>query len=316
VSVHPEHGDEPEVLLQRADLAATAAKSLASGVQPFHPALESRAVRRLGLAGDLRQALDFGGIEVYFQPKVTLADRRLVGVECLARWDHPVHGMVAPEDFVAVAEHTGQLGRLTEVVLREGLRRCRDWADADGPLSIAVNLSGRTLADPLFPDLVDQLLAEHGVSPARVTFELAEPGAGAELERVLPILRRLRDAGVRLSVDDFGTGASSLSYLRRLGVHEVKIDGSFIQGMVTDPGDLAIVRAVIGLAREFGLTVVAEGVESERTLDMLEELGCEIGQGYLFSRPLPYERLEAWFGARTESELTPAGPVRRLRAVL
>jgi diguanylate cyclase (GGDEF)-like protein len=315
VAVHPEHGDEPEVLLQRADLAATAAKLLPSGVQPFHPALESRAVRRLGLAGDLRKALDDGTLEVYFQPKVTLEDRRLVGVECLARWNHPVHGMVAPQDFVAVAEHTGQLGRLTEVVLRDGLRRCRDWADQDRPLSIAVNLSGRTLADPLFPDLVEQLVIEYGVAPAQVTFELAEPGEGGELERALPVLNRLRELGVRLSVDDFGTGASSLSYLRRLGVHEVKIDGSCVQGMVTDPGDLAIVRAVIGLAREFGLTVVAEGVESERTLEMLEELGCGIGQGYLFSRPLPYERLETWFGAQTEAESTPAGEVRRLRAV-
>ncbi len=315
VAVHPDHGNDPEALLQQADLAATAAKAHASGVQLFHPALESRAVRRLGLAGDLRQALEDGGIEVYFQPKVTLADRRLVGVECLARWEHPAHGAVAPEDFVAVAEHTGQLGRLTEVVLRDGLRRCRDWADADRPLAIAVNLSGRTLADPLFPDLVEQLLTEYGVAPGQVTFELAEPGEGGDLERALPILARLRELGVRLSVDDFGTGASSLSYLRRLRVHEVKIDGSCIQGMATDEGDLAVVRAVVGLAREFKLAVVAEGVESERTLGMLEELGCEIGQGYLFSRPLPYERLEAWFGARTEAESTPTGEVRRLRAV-
>ena len=159
------------------------------------------------------------------------------------------------------------------------------------------------------------MLTEYGVAPGQVTFELAEPGEGGDLERALPILARLRELGVRLSVDDFGTGASSLSYLRRLRVHEVKIDGSCIQGMATDEGDLAVVRAVVGLAREFKLAVVAEGVESERTLGMLEELGCEIGQGYLFSRPLPYERLEAWFGARTEAESTPTGEVRRLRAV-
>jgi diguanylate cyclase (GGDEF)-like protein len=316
VAVQPDHGDDPEALLQRAELAANAAKALPYGVQLFHPALESRAVRRLGLAGDLRRALETGELEVYFQPKVTLADRHLVGVECLARWQHPVHGMVAPEDFVAVAEHTGQLDKLTEVVLAEGLRRCREWADADRPLSIAVNLSARTLLDPSFPSVVERLLREYGVSAGQVTFEIAEAGMLGDTERALPTLIRLRDLGVRLSVDDFGTGASSLSYLRRLPVHEVKIDQSFVQGMATDSGDLAIVRAVIGLSREFGLTVVAEGVESELTLGLLEEMGCEIGQGFLFSRPLPYERLEAWSGAQTEAESAPTGEARRLRAVL
>ena len=316
VAVQPDHGDDPEALLRRAELAANAAKMLPYGVQLFHPALESRAVRRLGLAADLRRALDNGELEVYFQPKVTLSDRHLVGVECLARWQHPAHGEVTPEDFVAVAEHTGQLHRLTEVVLTEGLRRCRDWADAARPLSIAVNLSARTLLDTRFPELVHRLVREYRVSASQVTFEISEAGMLGEIERALPTLYRLRDLGVRLSVDDFGTGASSLSYLRQLPVQEIKIDDSFVQGMATDSGDLAIVRAVISLAREFGLTVVAEGVESELTLDLLEEMGCEIGQGYLFSRPLPYERLEAWFSAQTEPESTPTGEVRRLRAVI
>jgi diguanylate cyclase (GGDEF)-like protein len=316
VSVYPDHGGDPETLLQRAELAANAAKVLPYGVQPFHPALESRAVRRLGIAADLRRALDNDQLEVYFQPKVTLADRHVVGVECLARWVHPAHGEVAPEDFVAVAEHTGQLAQLTESVLVEGLRRCRAWADAERPFSIAVNLSARILLDSRFPELVRELLDEHGVDPGLVTFEISEPGMLSDIERVLPSLYRLRDLGVRLSVDDFGTGASSLAYLRQWPVHEVKIDDSFVQGMATDSGDLAIVRAVIGLSREFGLTVVAEGVESELTLELLEEMGCEIGQGYLFSRPLPFERLEAWLNAQTEPESTPTGEIRRLRAVI
>jgi diguanylate cyclase (GGDEF)-like protein len=316
VAVQPDHGDDPESLLRRAELAANAAKVVPYGVQLFHPALESRAVRRLGLAADLRRALEAGELEVYFQPKVTIGDRHLVGVECLARWQHPAHGEVAPEDFIAVAEHTGQLSRLTEVVLTEGLRRCRQWADADRPLSIAVNLSARTLLDPRFPNSVHELLKQYRVAPGQVTFEISEPGMLGDIERTLPVLYQLRDLGVQLSVDDFGTGASSLSYLRQLPVQEVKIDDSFVQGMATDSGDLAIVRAVISLSREFGLTVVAEGVESELTLDLLEEMGCEIGQGYLFSRPLPYERLEAWLNAQTEPESTPTGEVRRLRAVV
>ncbi|MEV4415402.1 sensor domain-containing phosphodiesterase [Catellatospora sp. NPDC049609] len=315
VSMHPEHGSDPATLIQRADVATHAAKSLAGGVQLFDLALESRSVRRLGLAGDLRRALDNGELEVYFQPKVTLRDRRLVGVECLARWEHPTHGAVQPEDFVAVAEHTGQLSRLTEVVLREGLRRARQWVDAGRPLSVAVNLSPRTLVDPGFPDRVDELLQEYGVSPDRLTLEITEDGVVDGVDRLLPTLRRLYDLGVHLSVDDFGTGYSSLSYLRRLPVHEVKVDRSFVQGMATDPGDLAIVRAVVDISRHFGLSVVAEGVESELTLELLEEIGCDIGQGFLFSRPLPYERLEAWLGAQTDAEPTPLGEVRRLRAV-
>jgi diguanylate cyclase (GGDEF)-like protein len=316
VAVHPDHGTEPATLLQRADVATHAAKLTSSAVQLFNVGLESRSARRLGLAGDLRRALDGDEIEVYFQPKVSLRTRQLIGVECLARWEHSAHGSVSPEDFVAVAEHTGQLGRLTEVVLREGLRRCREWVQADRPLGVSVNLSQRTLTDPAFPQQVADLLAEYGVDADRLTLEVTEHGALGETDRPLPSLRRLHDMGVRLSVDDFGTGYSSLSYLRRLPVDEVKIDRSFVQGMATDPDDLAIVRAVVDLSRHFGLSVVAEGVESELTLSLLEEIGCDTGQGFLFSRPLSYDRLEAWFSAQTESEPTPMGEVRRLRAVL
>jgi diguanylate cyclase (GGDEF)-like protein len=315
IAVHPEHGTEPATLLQRADVATHVAKSVSSAVQLFNVGLESRSTRRLGLAGDLRRALDLGELQVYFQPKVSLRTRQLVGVECLARWEHTAHGWVAPEDFIAVAEHTGQLGRLTEVVLREGLGRCRAWALAGRPLSVSVNLSPRTLTDPDFPGRVERLLEEYGVSPDRLTLEMTEGGAVGDAGRPLPSMRRLYDLGVRLAVDDFGTGYSSLSYLRRLPVHEVKIDRTFVQGMATDPGDLAIVRAVVDLSRHFGLTVVAEGVESELTLSLLEEIGCDLGQGFLFSRPLSYDRLEAWFAAQTETEPTPLGEVRRLRAV-
>ncbi|GAB3798184.1 hypothetical protein GCM10027605_09360 [Micromonospora zhanjiangensis] len=315
VVVHPDHGDDPATLLQRVDLAAMAAKATPGGVQLFSPVLESRSMRRLGLAADLRRALEHDELEVYFQPKVTLGERRLVGVECLARWEHPVHGTVSPEDFVPVAEHTGQLGRLTEIVLREGLRRSRDWADPDNPLNISVNLSARTLTDPHFPSRVQTLLAEYAVPAERLTFEIKEAGLLDGSDRPMPTLRRLRDIGVRLSVDDFGTGYSSLSYLRRLPVHEVKVDQSFVQGMATDPVDLAIVNAVVTLSQQFGLTVVAEGVESELTLELLQDIGCEVGQGFLFSRPLPYERLATWFEVQAESEPPPNTDVRRLRAV-
>lgn len=315
VAVHPDHGSDAATLLQRADLAATVAKSVSGSIQLFNPGLESRSVRRLGLASDLRIALDEGQLEVYFQPKVTLHDRRLIGVECLTKWEHPTHGSVAPEDFVAVAEHTGQLARLTEFVLAEGLRRCREWTVGLRRLPIAINLSARSLLDPTFPDQVRALLDRYEVAPELLTLEISEAGVLDGTDRQMPTLRRLRDLGVRLSVDDFGTGYTSLAHLRRLPVHEVKVDRSFVQGMATDPGDLAIVNAVVTLSQQFGLTVVAEGVESELTLELLQDIGCQVGQGFLFSRPLPFERLAAWYEAQPEPEAIQASEVRRLRAV-
>jgi diguanylate cyclase (GGDEF)-like protein len=313
VAVHPDHGTEPETLLRRADVATHVAKSRGT-VQLFNPGLESRSVRRLGLAGELRAALRAGELEVYFQPKVALRDRRLVGVECLARWDHPVHGSVSPEDFVAVAEHTGQLAKLTELVLRDGLGRARKWIDAGRSLSVSVNVGPRTLADADFPVQVAELLGEYQVAPDRLTLEITEIGMLGG-ERPLPALHRLRDVGVLLSIDDFGTGHSPLAQLHGLPVQEIKIDRTFVQGAATDPGDLAIVRTIVDMTRHFGLTAVAEGVESEFTLGLLEDIGCDIGQGFLFSRPLPYERFDAWLQVQADADPAPAGEVRWLRAV-
>ncbi len=315
IAIHPDHGSDAEMLLQRADLATLAAKGTQAAVQVFNLGLESRSVRRLGLAGDLRRAIEGNDLEVYFQPKIAIGRREVIGVECLARWKHPTHGWVQPSDFVKVAEHTGQLGRLTDQVLREGLRRCQQWNRDGHPLSVAVNLSPRTLVDPAFTGYLERLIAEFDVPPDRLTLEITEDGMIGETDRPMPTLHRLRDMGVRLSVDDFGTGYSSLSYLRRLPVQEVKIDQTFVQGMATDPGDYAIVRAVVDLSRHFGLEVVAEGVESELALSQLDEIGCDVGQGFYFSRPLSYERLAAWLTARTELTTTASGSDRRLRVV-
>jgi diguanylate cyclase (GGDEF)-like protein len=315
VSIYPDHGSEPEALLQRAIVATYVAKARGI-VQLFNAGLQSRSVRRVGLTGDLEAALNAGELEVYFQPKVALKDRRLVGVECLARWEHPVHGLVAPPDFVSVAEHTGQLAQLNGVVLREGIRRAREWADAGRSLTVAVNISVRTLNDADFPLQVSELLQEHGVPADRIILELSEEELLAS-GRGIPALKRLRDLGVRLAVDDFGAGRSSFADLSRLPVQEVKIDRTFVQGMATAPSDLAIVRTVVDMARHFGLAVVAEGVESELTLGLLEDMHCDMGQGFLFSRALPYERFESWLQIQADADPTvaPAGEVRWLRAV-
>ncbi|MGH8791843.1 MAG: putative bifunctional diguanylate cyclase/phosphodiesterase [Stackebrandtia sp.] len=312
IAVHPDSGDEAGTLLQRADVATQTAKNVSSGVQVYNAGLESNSVRRLGLASDLRRAFDSGELHVHYQPKLSLSERKVTGVECLARWRHPSHGDVPPDDFVPVAEHTGLLGRLTEFVLRDGLSRLQGWADDGHDIGIAVNLSPRTLADTDFPDVVAGLLEEYGVPASKLTLEITEDGMVGAGGRTPQTLRRLRELGVRLAVDDFGKGYSSLSYLRQLPAQEIKIDRSFVQGMAVDEGDLAIVRAVVDLARHFSMAVVAEGVESEMTLSLLTEIGCDVAQGFYFSRPLPPERFAAWMEAQTAAQ---GERQTRLRAV-
>ena len=305
IAVHPESGEKAGALLQRADVATQTAKNVASGVQLYNAGLESGSVRRLGLASDLRRAFGSGELYVQYQPKIDLESRAVVGVECLARWQHPSHGEVSPEDFVPVAEHTGLLNNLTDFVLRSGLERVAELSQMGYAIDVSVNLSPRTLADSQFPDSVRNLLDEYGVEAQNLTFEITEDGVVGARGKSQHTLQRLRDLGVRLSVDDFGKGHSSLSYLRTLPTQEIKIDRTFVQGMATDEGDLVIVRAIIALARHFGMSVVAEGVESEMTLSLLSEVGCDIAQGFYFSRPLSQDRLAAWLAAQSGGESGP-----------
>jgi EAL domain-containing protein (putative c-di-GMP-specific phosphodiesterase class I) len=207
--------------------------------------------------------------------------------------------MLDPAEFVALVEATGLIDPLTDYVLDRSLAQCRSWLDRGLSLSVAVNLSVRNLADVEFPRRVTNALARHRVDPAMLSFELTESAVMSDPERALPVLRRLHGLGVRIAVDDFGTGYSSLAYLRRLPVDEVKIDKSFVLGLATDLGDLAVVRAIVELGHSLGLSVVAEGVEQDATRDQLVEMGCDIAQGYLFSRPLESERFDAWLAART-----------------
>lgn len=319
IAVCPEHGTDSATLLKRADVATHSAKHSPRSIQLYRPAMESRVLHRLSLVSELRRAIDEDSLSVYYQPKVALENRELLGMECLVRWEHPEHGLVPPDDFIPVAEHTGLVGALTRSVLRTALRQCQQWREQGHMLGVSVNLSPRSLHDPNFPVELAEMLRESGLPPEQLTLEILESGMIGEADRPMPTLSKLATLGVRLSVDDFGTGYSSLAYLRHLPVNEIKIDKSFVLGMATDSGDLGIVRAIVDLGRHLGMSVVAEGVESEMTLTLLEEIGCDIAQGFLFSRPLPRERIEAWMQARTEVEL-PSDPVpgdapRRLRVL-
>ncbi len=289
-----------DALLQRADVALQAARSTGETVRAYAGSMGQVFLRRFQLVTQFRFALDTGQVDVHFQPKLALATRQVIGVEALVRWRHPEFGMLDPEEWVAIVEATGLIDALTGFVLDRALEQCRAWQDRGLGLSVAVNLSVRNLADVEFPDRVAAALARHDVPSSLLAFELTESAVMSDPEHALPVLRRLHALGVRIAVDDFGTGYSSLAYLRRLPVDEVKIDKSFVFGMGSDLSDLAVVRAIVHLGHSLGLTVVAEGVEEDAARDQLLEMGCDIAQGYLISRPLGSERFEAWLQARTQ----------------
>ena len=290
---------DADTLLQRADMALRAARCANETVRCYVPSMGQLLLRRFQLVTQFRHALDAGQFDVHFQPQLALASRQVTGVETLVRWHHPELGMLDPEEFVAIVEATGLIDPLTDFVLDRSLQQCRTWLDRGLSLSVAVNLSVRNLADTAFPSRVADALARHQVSPALLCLELTESAVMSDPERAMPVLRELHGLGVRIAVDDFGTGYSSLAYLRRLPVDEVKIDKSFVLGLASDLGDLAVVRAIVDLGHSLGLIVIAEGVEQEVTRDQLAEMGCDVAQGFLISRPLRADRFDAWLAART-----------------
>ncbi|MET0967352.1 MAG: bifunctional diguanylate cyclase/phosphodiesterase, partial [Nakamurella sp.] len=313
LDVGPDTGLDPSTLLQRAEMAMLAAKAKQEPLQIYRPSMGEVYRRRFQLVTQFRQAVEQGRIIVHYQPKVDLAERELVGVEALVRWMHPEFGLVSPAEFVEAIEATGSIDILLGHVLDIVLQQLSDWTAQGIRLTAAVNLSVRNLLAEDFSMMVSKALAKHQVPAELLTFEITESSVMADPEHSLPILRELHSMGIGLSVDDFGTGYSSLAYLRRLPIDEIKIDRSFVQGMGTDLSDLAIVRAIVDLGHSLGLRVVAEGVEEEAARDALREMHCDQAQGFLISRPMPLDRLEAWLQARTVSIYDPASTTHVLR---
>jgi diguanylate cyclase (GGDEF)-like protein len=298
IASFPEHGQDVDVLMQRADVAMYQAKEGRTGVERYAPELDCNSVQRLALAGDLRGALERGEFVLHYQPKVDLRTERVMGAEVLLRWAHPVHGWLAPDDFVPLAEHTGLIVPLTNHVLESSLRQLGAWRTAGLDLSVAVNLSARTLVERDLPDQIEAMCRQWDVPTDRLVLEITEGMVVADPGRTLPVLARLHELGVEISVDDFGTGYSSMDYLKRLPVREVKIDRSFVTPMANDARDAAIVRCTIDLARSLGLRVVAEGVETPDVRRRLAALGCDQGQGFSISRALPAPQFTAWVAAQ------------------
>ena len=294
IACWPDHGEDVDTLLRRADIAMYVAKGGRTGVEIYDSGQESHSPARLSLAGELRRALDEDELVVHFQPQADLRTGEIVSVEALVRWQHPVRGLVGPDEFVPLAENTGLIAPLTLTVLEQSLRQVRRW-DADGlRLGIAVNLSTRNLLDRDLPVRLAALLRRHGVEPARLEVEITESLLAADPQRARAVLERLHDLGVTLTLDDFGTGYSSLANLRDLPVHQLKIDRSFVMGMGTSRADAVIVASTVELGQRLGLTVVAEGVETPENYDRLRAMGCDLAQGHVLSAALPPDELAAW----------------------
>ncbi|GAC1324010.1 MAG: hypothetical protein NVSMB13_04750 [Mycobacteriales bacterium] len=298
----PDHPVEPNELMRRADVAMYAAKERGHGGWHCYSAdLDGASLQRLSLETDLRHALDRKEFRIAYQPVVSIATGALVGVEALLRWDHPVRGAVSPDVFVPLAEDSGLIVRLGAWVLNEVCAQASRWqADVGRPSAIAVNVSARQLAAPEFMDTLDNALNEHGAEPDWLVLEITERVvlAGEEVRRCLEDIRR---RGVRLSIDDFGQGQSSLTYLRSFQVDEVKIDKTFVHGCdgAEPDQDRAIVRAMVDVSHALGMRVTAEGVETTSQLDYLTSVGVDSAQGYLFHLPMTGDALTTLLGAAT-----------------
>jgi diguanylate cyclase (GGDEF)-like protein len=298
IALQPDHGDDVSMLLRRADVAMYQAKRAGTGIETYDPGRDPYSAERLQLLSELRHGIDHDELVLHFQPKVALATQRVVGVEALVRWQHPERGLLGPGDFLAIAERTGLIADVTRWVLDAAVRQCAEWRERGTDLPVAINLAAANIVDTSLPDAVDATLRRWNVPGELLQCEISEDTVMGETRRATEVLERLRAMGVRLSLDDFGTGHSSLSYLKSLPLDEVKIDRSFVTGMAVDVSDAAIVRSTIDLARHLALDVVAEGVESEEVLEVLVSLGCDIAQGFLLSRPLPADQLDGWLAAR------------------
>jgi diguanylate cyclase (GGDEF)-like protein len=298
VALAPDHGTDVSTLVRRADVAMYEAKREHGRVRVYDAARDPNSPERLQRLSELRTALAEGELVLHYQPKVDVAAGEVTGVEALVRWQHPEHGLLPPAEFLPLAERTGMMGDLTRWVIDAALSQARAWQEEGIEVPIAINLAAANILDSALPDAVAARLAYHGVPGERLTCELSEHTVMADPRRATEVLERLRALGVRLSLDDFGTGQSSLAYLKRLPLDEVKIDRAFVSGMAGDTSDALIVRSTIDLARDLGLEVVAEGVEGEEVLERLRVLRCHEAQGFHLSRPLPPEALVDWLAAR------------------
>jgi len=309
ICLFPAHGEDAETLLRRAEIAMYAARTAGRAIDVYTTGQDESHLRRISLLRELTVALEGDQMEIYYQPKVDLRTRQVRQAEALVRWMHPERGMVAPDEFISLAEQSGLIGQLTQLVLSKVVRQIRQWSSLGMDIAVSVNVSALDLAEEGFADRLMELLRVNGVHPSQLTLEMTESTVIRDMHHTREVMKRLRDAGVHFSIDDFGTGYSSLAQLRSLPLHELKIDKSFVLHLTESQEDALIVRSTIELAHNMGLVVCAEGVESEAAISLLMGMQCEIGQGFCFSRPLPAAAFGEWL-TRHELERAAGTPAR------
>jgi len=288
----PEDGTDIDTLLQRADVAMYVAKARHAGVVRYDAALDHYDAAKLSLVAELRHAIDDGQLVLHYQPQTTLTDGRVQAVEALVRWQHPTHGLLSPDKFLPLAEQTDLIEKLTQWVLRTALTELRDlepvWTDN---LAVAVNVSARSISRAGFAKQIIHTLQALDMPAERLIVEVTETALLTDPARAADVLGKLAAAGIKISLDDFGRGQTSLGYLSALPIHELKIDKSFVLDMLQNPAHAAIVRSIIDLGHNLGLRVVGEGVETDNVLIALREAGCDVAQGFLLARPKPAAEL-------------------------
>jgi diguanylate cyclase (GGDEF)-like protein len=294
IALFPEHGQDVNLLLGRAELAMYAAKTRQCGSLIYHSQLDAGSQESLSLLSEMRRAVENEELRLFLQPKIDLQTGRVIGAEALVRWQHPTRGLVPPMQFIPFAEQTGFIRMLSAWVLSGAAKFAREALDAGLELRLSVNLSTRDLMDQELPAKIEALITPRNVPASSLCLEITESTIMDDPERALSTLEHLHAMGFQLSIDDFGTGYSSLAYLKRLPVDELKIDKSFVMAMERDLDDARIVRSTIELAHNLGLTVVAEGLETAKAWAMLSQLGCDEGQGYYICKPMPQEQFIAW----------------------
>jgi diguanylate cyclase (GGDEF)-like protein len=299
IAMCPAHATHADHLLRRAEAALLRARR---GGETVGFAPDAEADLDISDVWDLEMqlggAIERGEMSLHYQPKIALANGRVVGVEALMRWNSLARGAVPPGVFIPVAERIGTIRKLTIWALNTALRQAGQWASPGGPTEVSVNIPSMLASQPDLPELVENALKLWAGEHVQLVLEITE-GSLMDAGRAFPVLKQVRDMGVRVSIDDFGTGYSCLAYFRNIPADELKIDRSFVASLLDDPASADIARLIVDLAHRFGLTVVAEGVEDEGTLERLKDLGCDVAQGYYFSRPVPAGDFVDWLGMRT-----------------
>ena len=303
ISCFPRHGTNPDKLLLRATVAKNDARAAEASIRIYEEGREDQHVRHVTILGDLRRAVNQDELKLFMQPKVNLADGSICGAEALVRWDHPTLGFLQPNEFIPLAEQSGNICMISRWALVAAIRECRLWQEAGLDLNVSVNLSGRDLQNADLPCALSEMLRDHDLDASRMVLEITEQALVRDLEDARRVIECLRDLGAKIAIDDFGTGYSSLVQIKNLPVDEVKIDRAFVTDLPGNRADVAIVRSAIELAHNLGLDVLAEGVENRATMRWLAAHGCERAQGFLIARPMPAGQFLAWL-ADYNRELT------------